>query len=294
MLFEVSHRTTYRYSTPAFESVAELRMAPLTNAHQRVDDFRLTIEPSAPIRTYRDFFGNRVDYFSLPFRHEQLEVVARATVETRCAPNLEVLREVTVDEARQIQRSQLNDYFPYLQRSAYVPTALVAEFGVPQFFVPGGSLTDAAWQACQWIYDNFTYAPGTTEVNTPLREVFEKKVGVCQDYAHLLLAICRFHRIPCRYVSGYIEAFDPTVAADEPWRGAAATHAWVEVALPGGVWWGLDPTNRQIVGERHIKTAVGRDYADVAPMRGTFNGAPQHQLDVAVEVQRLTPQPAQG
>ncbi|MDP0498979.1 MAG: transglutaminase family protein [Verrucomicrobiota bacterium JB022] len=286
MWFEVTHRTTYRYSTPAFESVAELRMAPQSNPHQTVEDFSLQVEPSAPVRHYFDYFGNRVDYFSLPFRHPELQIVARTQLSTLPPPELGVVQEVTVDEARQIQRSQWTEFFPYLQRSAFVPTALVAEFGVPNFFAPGRPLSEAAWEACEWVFESLSYVPGSTVISTPLREVFEKRMGVCQDYAHLLLAICRYHRIPCRYVSGFIEAFDPSIAGDEPWRGAVATHAWIEVALPGGIWWGLDPTNRQVVGERHVITAVGRDYADVSPMRGTFNGAPHHQLFVDVEVKR--------
>jgi len=126
--------------------------------------------------------------------------------------------------------------------------------------------------------------PGVTDVSTPISDVVKHRRGVCQDFANLMLAILRSNGLPARYVSGYIEAFDPE-SGDEM-TGAAASHAWVEVYLPGGTWWGLDPTNNQVVGERHIVVAVGRDYHDVAPMRGTYKGANDQKLKVIVSLER--------
>ncbi|MEM8866765.1 MAG: transglutaminase family protein, partial [Verrucomicrobiota bacterium] len=117
------------------------------------------------------------------------------------------------------------------------------------------------------------------------KEIVATRRGVCQDFAHLMLAILRSNGIPARYVSGYIEPFDPT-KADSKLIGAAASHAWVEVYLPGGFWWGLDPTNNQQAGERHVILAMGRDYQDVTPMRGTYKGATDQQLNVMVSLKR--------
>jgi transglutaminase-like putative cysteine protease len=149
----------------------------------------------------------------------------------------------------------------------------------------GATLGEVLHELNGWIHREFTYKPGVTDISTPLATVVKQRVGVCQDFAHLMLAILRTIGLPARYVSGYIEHFDPT-KTDARLIGAAASHAWVEVFLPGGEWYGLDPTNNQPAGERHVVTAVGRDYHDVAPMRGTYKGMLDQKLQVIVSLQR--------
>ncbi len=138
----------------------------------------------------------------------------------------------------------------------------------------------------QHIYKSYTYMPGVTDLRTPLSEVIAKRQGVCQDFAHLMIALVRCAGLPARYVSGYIETYSP--GDERALTGAAASHAWVEIYLPSGLWVGLDPTNDIQEGERHVQLGVGRDYQDVSPLRGFFKGSERQQLSVAVTVSRTT------
>ena len=286
MRFAVSHRTFYRYPQPASESVAELRLCPLSGPGQVVESRELKVDPEVPVGCFEDFWGNTVEYFAIPFRHSTLGISSHSLVNTSDQEDVGQWEEVTVAEARQIMsRSSL--WAIDLRR----PTRMVPLGGILRefdrtFVHPGTSIIRTALEINRWIYENFEYSSGVTDVSTPIEQVIQLRKGVCQDFAHVMLSILRTGGIPARYVSGYIEHVDPTQPGSEL-VGAAASHAWVEILLPGGRWWGLDPTNNQIVGERHIKVATGRDYHDVAPFRGTFRGAQDQKLDVAVEIKRV-------
>ncbi len=243
-----------------------------------------------PVDHYVDYFGNHVEFFSVPFRHQRLAVEASAEVETRPVPDLREPLEVTVAESRQIAHSQMGRLFDFLQSSDTVPLGEVLLPLNRRFCAPGATLGEALLELNSWIHSAFVYQPGVTDISTPLEKVVHQRRGVCQDFAHLMLSILRSAGLPARYVSGYIEHFDPE-KIDSRLVGAAASHAWVEVYLPGGEWWGLDPTNDQPAGERHVVTAVGRDYHDVAPMRGTYKGALDQKLQVIVSLERQQPQP---
>ncbi|MEO0796997.1 MAG: transglutaminase family protein [Verrucomicrobiota bacterium] len=285
MRFKVLHTTHYRYAAPASESFAELRVWPKDSHAQRVITRDLVIEPDTPVDHYIDYFGNHVEFFSIPFRHSEVKVRAVAEVETfKDEPAQEIL-ETAIGDACQIYNSRLFRLFEYLQPTELVPIEPVIRYFPKKFFRDADELGPALLKLNQWVYDEFVYEPGATNVSTPLETVLKNRKGVCQDFAHLMLAILRSHGLPARYVSGYIEAFDPDKTAPEL-IGAAASHAWVEVYLPGGFWWGLDPTNNQPAGERHVQVAVGRDYYDVAPMHGTYKGVLDQQLQVMVELTR--------
>lgn len=286
MRFRVRHQTLYEYPIPVSESVGELRVWPAERHDQQVDSRSLSINPSVPIESYEDFFGNHVEFFAIPQRHEKLEVIAEAEIDSRAQPEYEEARQTMVGEARQIFRRKYLDWYPFLEASQRIPSGTSLDSVGRPFFRPGQTIGEAALELNHWIFENFEYKPGSTTVATPVEQILKKRQGVCQDFAHLMIAICRAHRIPARYVSGYIEPFDPTRPGQEL-IGAAASHAWVEVLLPGGNWWGLDPTNDQIVGERHVQVAVGRDYHDAAPLRGTFRGQTGRDPLVAVEVTRI-------
>lgn len=283
MHFNVSHRTEYAYEGAASESFAELRVWPQSNAAQRVISRSLYIKPETKVDQYVDYFGNNVEFFSIPSRHNALVVHAEAEVETFKVDLPEAILQTSIGEARQIYNSSLYQLFEYLQPTGLVPLDQHGRIR-KRFFPQAYSLSDALLGLNEWIYRNFEYKPGVTNVSTPIAEVVKHRSGVCQDFANLMLAILRSNGMPARYVSGYIEAHDPD--SGEIMTGAAASHAWVEVFLPGGIWWGLDPTNNQVVGERHIVVAVGRDYNDVAPMRGTYKGANDQQLKVIVSLER--------
>jgi transglutaminase-like putative cysteine protease len=290
MRFRVTHRTEYAYRAPASDSFAELRVWPRDTKTQKVLQRQLTLEPRVPVDHYVDYFGNHVEFFSVPFRHQKLTVEATAEVETRPAPDLREPLDVTVAEARQIAHSQMSELFDFLQSSDTVPLGEVLAPFKRRFFHPGATLGEALTELNAWIHREFAYQPGVTDISTPLSKVIKQRRGVCQDFAHLMLSIVRTAGLPARYVSGYIEHFDPE-KTDAKLVGAAASHAWIEVYLPGGEWHGLDPTNNQPAGERHVVTAVGRDYHDVAPMRGTYKGVLDQKLQVIVSLERQRQNP---
>ncbi|GHC13677.1 transglutaminase family protein [Cerasicoccus arenae] len=285
MRFHVTHTTQYEYAAPASESFAELRVWPIDTNGQKVIHRELVIEPEVRADHYVDYFGNHVEFFSIPFRHSEVRVKSLAEVETFPNQPRPSILGTPVGEARQIYNSKLFKLFEYLQPTELVPLMPVRKGIRKCFFHESDEIGPALVRLNEWIFKRFDYKPGTTDISTPLTEVIKNKRGVCQDFAHLMLAILRNHGLPARYVSGYIEAFDPE-KTDPNLIGAAASHAWVEVFLPGGFWWGLDPTNNQVAGERHVKVAVGRDYNDVAPMRGTYKGALDQRLQVMVSLKR--------
>jgi len=285
MRFSVSHRTEYAYGAPASESFAELRVWPRNTKTQTVLQRQLTLNPQVPVDHYIDYFGNHVEFFSIPFRHQKLTVEATAEVQTFPTPDFREAFAVTVGEARQIFHSQMFTLFDFLQSSETVPLGQILRSLKREPLGSGASLGEVLHEINGWIHREFAYQPGVTDISTPLAAVVKQRTGVCQDFAHLMLAILRTNGLPARYVSGYIEHFDPE-KTDARLVGAAASHAWVEVFLPGGEWYGLDPTNNQPAGERHVVTAVGRDYHDVAPMRGTYKGMLDQRLQVIVSLQR--------
>lgn len=286
MRFKVCHRTQYEYHQPVSESVGELRMRPVDDDLQRCLEYSLSIHPeSTAPRSFRDFFGNTVECFSVPFRHSALIIECHSVVDTGLVVPHDRQLETTLGEARQILRSSPAETLLYLGASRLVNAVRVSGitgFGVVRASVPIG---EAISGINRWIHANFRYNSGATDVETPLEQVLERREGVCQDFAHVFLAIARGLGLPARYVSGYVESRVPGEDKDSH-IGGMASHAWVEVMLPGGLWWGLDPTNNCVAGERHVKVAVGRDYSDVPPVRGTFRGGGSHQLAVEVTLGR--------
>lgn len=285
MRFRITHQTEYHYAVPASESYAELRISPQSDFNQRVLKHRIHIKPATRLHAYTDHFGNKVQFFSIPFRHNHLTVKASAEVETFAISPPDTVLQVSVAEARQILAGRALQIYPFLQPSTHVPLHRVLLPLRRNFIKPGQPLGEALLGLNRWIHENFAYQPGATDVSTPLAEVIRRRRGVCQDFAHLMLSILRSYGLPARYVSGYIEAYDPATK-DPELVGATASHAWVEVCLPGGFWWGLDPTNNQTAGLRHVRVATGRDYRDVAPLRGTYKGAQDQKLEVMVSVKR--------
>lgn len=285
MRFKVSHLTSYDYQRPVSESVGEMRVCPADHGGQSLMDRSLQIEPKAEVRAFRDFFGNCVECFSIPFKHSELRVESSCVVETKAfEPHVEQL-EITLGEARQILRGRHMDPYLFVRPSRNVPILRRGHIAdLPQFRL-ADPLGECLPRLNQWIYQSFRYVSGATNIATPVDEILQKRVGVCQDFSHVFLAICRGLGLPARYVSGYIEAWEPDGGSELV--GAMASHAWVEVMLPGQVWWGWDPTNNCRVGERHVRVAVGRDFNDVSPLRGTYRGGGQQKLKVEVRLERI-------
>jgi transglutaminase-like putative cysteine protease len=284
MEFEITHTTRYRYGHPAAEAYAEARLTPPTLPSQSLVHHRLEIEPKVPTSSYIDFLGNHVDFFSLPFRHDQLVVSNRLVVRTHALPRPEAALSVSVPEALQILNSKLVDVFDYLQPTATVVIGREATLWARRFFGGTAVLGESLQKLNEAIHDEFTYKSGVTENSTPLAQVWKAKLGVCQDFAHIALSILRTVGLPCRYVCGYIEAYAP-----DPSRkltGAMATHAWVEVLVPGMHWVALDPTNRQWINDRYVAVSYGRDFRDATPLRGTFKGSGGQVLTARVYMKR--------
>jgi len=238
---------------------------------------------------YRDYFGNAATFYSMTLRHERLKVTNRMTVRTKPRDlNLEAL-SLNVAEAKQILGSSMTDIFDYLQPTAAVPTGGPAASWAMKFLKSSIPIRVALQDLNEAVHEHFTYKSGVTQNSTPLASIWKKREGVCQDFAHIMLSVLRAAGIPGRYVCGYIESDSPRVnGTEENLVGSLATHAWVEVMLPGLRWVALDPTNKQWCGERHITVSVGRDFSDAAPVRGTFKGSGTQSISVNVSMRRLT------
>ena len=292
MLFHVVHTTGYVYADTAMEAYLEVRLTPPVRPEQEVLRHRIEFHPTAEASDYIDYFGNRTTFYSMTLRHRQLKVTNRVTVRTlpRILPKIGLA--LTVAEARQILKSGTG-IFDYLQPTEAIPLVGESASWAREILRENRPLGEALDELNKTIYREFKYRSGSTDIETPLSQIWKKREGVCQDFAHVMISILRAARIPCRYVCGYIES-EPAVSADPSRKrlvGSLATHAWVEVLVPGMTWVALDPTNNQWCAEQHVTVAVGRDFLDAAPVRGTFKGSASQKLKVHVSMQRIPEKP---
>ncbi len=279
LLLSISHLTRYTYEGKVKDSFNEARLQPVTDSLQQCLEFKLRIDPNTPIRDYPDFYANCVHYFDIPEPHDTLEVEAQSLVQT----NPEDRWEIPVVGQEELESPAVRDhFFDFLHASEFV--SLQAEVWREAIDALPGGLTDL-WKDTvaigEHIHQNYKYTPLSTNVNTRAIEVVRKKQGVCQDFAHLMLALCRTHKIPARYVSGYFLNQHKIPGEIE------ASHAWIEVFIPGYGWKGYDPTHRRVPDTRYVKLAVGRDYGDIRPVGGTFRGKGTRKMVVEVSVQRM-------
>jgi transglutaminase-like putative cysteine protease len=270
--------------------MAHLR--PEHSARQQLLQHELVIDPEPAQRTESlDVWGNTRTFFSLQAQHDELKVIARSTVSTSAAPL--VASSITWEDARERMRyHRAASYDPaaeFVFASPYVPRhAEFQAYAMPSF-APQRPLVDAARDLMARIHDDFVYETQATDVSTPALDALRLRKGVCQDFAHVMLACLRSLGLAARYVSGYLLTEPPPGQARLV--GSDASHAWVSVYVPGdgargsrGQWLDLDPTNRRAPGEDYVVLATGRDYSDVSPVRGVIHGGGNHQLHVAVTV----------
>lgn len=279
MTLQATHHTVYEYPAEAVESHNEVRLMPLTGPTQTCVRFRLDIQPEANVFTYDDA-GGPVHYFNLRSPHRRLAITATAIVEMHEINPFEGLNLLYPDWDFYAQESTRQNFAEFLTESPYVTL-------YRESFVIAGEVRRTGTSAAQflldlnnYIHDFLDYDPDATHVHSRLDEVILKRAGVCQDYAHLMIACCRCQGIPTRYVSGYLYG-------GEGIRGELGTHAWVECLLPNGQWLSLDPTNRILANNHHIRVHLGRDYSEVSPTRGIYIGYPASRLDFGVEVIRV-------
>jgi transglutaminase-like putative cysteine protease len=286
MIFNIVHTTAYEYSAPAMESFTELRVRPRTSNRQIVHRHVTETTPRVALEKFTDYYDNAVECLSVPFRHKSLSVTSRSTVETLQHKDALSGLDLSVSEAVRLNWSERRELFDFLMPSMHSPITPEIEAMSKQQLPSSASFAEALLGLCSYIFRTFTYMPGVTDVRTPLTDVLRQRQGVCQDFAHLMIALVRAAGLPARYVSGYLET--DSVRGPSGLVGATASHAWVEVYLHSGMWLGLDPTNDMVEGERHVQIGVGRDYGDVPPLRGVFKGAKRQQLSVMVTVSRTT------
>lgn len=289
MKFHIRHLTRYQYSSAVSDGQSSTVLLPRNTPWQSVERSELVVTPSCRwIRERSDWFGNRRHDFAVESVHDYLEVLAESRVEVS-APMHAPLHHSPAWESAATGDPLL---MPYRLSSAMVPdcdSAMWAYAG--QSFLPGRPILEAVMELTQRIFTDFQYSPGVTDITTPVRQVFESRTGVCQDFAQLQLALMRSHGLACRYVSGYLET------QPQPGHprliGADASHAWVAVQVPGLGWVDFDPTNNQMPTDRHITIAWGRDYADVVPVKGFTNGGGSQSLLVSVDVRAIEDDPSQ-
>jgi transglutaminase-like putative cysteine protease len=288
MAYSVRHITRFRYEPAVRESVMEVRMQPRTDARQRCLSFSLDVSPRASMMMYRDFFGNAVHHFDIPGQHELIEVAAQAIVEV--LPPLLAEASAAGDWEELDARVAQGDYWEMMLPSQYArPTELLEKLREKLDLKRRGNPLELLRELNTEMYEFFDYAPNTTKVDSPIDEALESRQGVCQDFAHIMIALVRQLKIPCRYVSGYL--FHEDSAKDR--SPAGATHAWVEAYLGELGWVAFEPTNNLLGCERHIRVAIGRDYADVPPTRGVHKGEAGSELSVTVSVSPVdAPEPA--
>lgn len=294
MRYRVTHRTVYTYDAEVTASYSEAHLAPRTLAHQSCIETDLAVDPTPGDRgEHVDWFGNRTTYFSVDTPHTVLTVLASSVVDVRpprpvdpeAGPPWErvpsLLRsEPTLDPVGRVRAFALDS-------PLVTPTEAVAGYAATSF-PPGTPVAAGALDLCARIHHDFQYRPGATGIATGLDEVLARREGVCQDFAHLAVACLRSVGLPARYVSGYLETSPPP--GRPKLAGADASHAWVAVFVPGDGWLNIDPTNCVVPDDRYVVTAWGRDYSDVAPIKGVIYSAGQTQeLSVAVDVVRLAP-----
>jgi len=286
MAYSIKHTTTFRYHPAVGESVMQVRTQPRSDTRQRCITFFLDVNPRANVMMYHDFFGNAVHHFDIPGRHTLIELTAQAIVEVNPSP-----REYLPTTWQELDtRVSEGDYWEMLLPSQYAkPTNLLNELAAELNFERRGTPLLLLQQLNQELYCKFDYVPNSTKVDSPIDDALRARRGVCQDFAHIMIALVRQLKIPCRYVSGYLYHEDK-IKDRSP---AGATHAWVEAFLGEAGWVAFDPTNNLLGCERHIHVAVGRDYADVPPTRGVYKGEAESELSVRVTVSSVdSPQPA--
>lgn len=280
MYYSIRHLTKFLYSSPVSESVMETRMHPRSDTNQRCLTFHLSVSPRCRVFSYRDHLANNVHHFDIPGKHGQLVIIAESLVELEPPPPVPFFLAPDAWAALDAMVQQ-GDYWEMLLPSEFAkPTAALEELASQLDVRRRDDPLQVMHQMNDALYNWFDYEQKSTHVDSPIDEAIHSRSGVCQDLAHIMIALVRKLRIPCRYVSGYLYH-----GAENKDRSVHdATHAWVEALLPHLGWVGFDPTNRLVAADRHVRTAIGRDYADVPPTRGIFRGNASSELTVAVRV----------
>ncbi len=276
MQLTIHHETVYSYPRPVVSSVNEVWLRPMSDGGQRCVSFQLTTVPASQPRPYTDYFGNTVYHFDVAEPHVQLTIVADAAVETRDDDDSSALLSDTSPH-RPLSSEDQDRWLDWLTDTPLTARGAGVVGIADELRAQHKTSSTLVRAVAKRAHDSLRYEAGATGVSTTAEAALALGAGVCQDYTHLLLSICRTLGVPARYVSGYL-----STGAGEDQR--QQSHAWAEVWLPAAGWIGFDATNDRLIDGRYVRVAVGRDYSDVPPVRGAFSGPSDHGLDVSVYV----------
>ncbi|MBB5032732.1 transglutaminase family protein [Prosthecobacter vanneervenii] len=288
MKYRITHRTTYSYSSQVAVSHHAARLRPRDTETQRCMEFSLSFDPDPDLRTeHIDSFGNQVACFSVQKLHNHFEVTSRSFVSLTPVLQPDPLQTPPWEEVAGLFRDPVSADLLDPCQYVYVSPLLVPEMQLRDFALPsftkGRPLLAATADLFRRIYKEFVFDSKATTISTPLKEVLEKKRGVCQDFAHLAIASLRAIGLPARYVSGYLRTHPP--AGKPRLQGVDASHAWASCFVPGFGWVDFDPTNNCFTSLDHVTVAIGRDFSDVSPVRGIITGGGRHTVGVGVDVE---------
>jgi transglutaminase-like putative cysteine protease len=278
MKLRILHRTEYRYALPVRNNHNELRVTPLTNQRQKLGLHLVRVLPAVRMRRYQDLYRNQVHLFDIEEMHKELTIDVSSVVETVPTPVANIPNHSPLSGLK--DPGLVETFQPYLQPDGPVlitPEIWRAAVDVEQ---ERNDVFSAVIGLMNFVHAGCKYVPGATHIGTTTSEFFAHRKGVCQDYTHLMLALCRAIGVPARYVCGYV--YD---AKRGDVIGSHASHAWCDVWIPGYGWLGVDPTNRKIINEAYVASAVGRDYRDATPISGTYWGGGDREMRVTVHVE---------
>ncbi len=275
-VFKIHHITTYQYDSPVVDSVNEIKIFPYSCPEQEILQMDLNISYAPDVQRFQDYWGNRCGLFSLTIPHKTLVIESKAVIRTTQSSQLKIdfhsdFKQLATEKDNNLSLLELSFFDPIKNQSNIDQIARQVTNNTE-------TVAGAVERCCEYIYKRFKYVKGITTIETTVDEILNHQSGVCQDFAHLMLQILRSIGIPSRYVSGYI------CPNKNGMRGEGATHAWVEAYIPGYGWAGIDPTNNVWVTNTHVKLAIGRDFNDCSPVKGTFRGNAQQHLSVYVSV----------
>jgi len=282
MKYDIKHITVFRYEDMVEQSLNQIRLKPRNTECQRLISYNLKIAPMSMTKEYIDIWGNTIESFFIAEKHNELVIISNSIVSVQRAPYIYTIQ--FSDKMREIFFSQLfkEHYLAYLSTSSFTylredqKNEILSKLPEPTL-----NPVQFALKLMGYLYNTIEYDATATTIKTTAEEAFDLKRGVCQDYTHIMLSVLRHVGIPARYISGYLY-----VGQGDDLIGETATHAWVEIMVPGIGWIGIDPTNNVEVLENHINLCVGRDFRDVSPVEGVYQGGKQ-TLEVTVEVKKI-------
>jgi len=279
--YHINHVTRYLYPSTVIDCTNQVMLYPVNDQQQLVKNHELKVSGDPSVEEFRDYFGNTVGMFSLVKPHRELTILS--SIEVVTSP-VNVPANDSSPESQWEELVQVCETYPYidfLQQEVFIAASDIRDL-LDHITGKDKTVFENVQLLNEYVYKHFEYKKGVTNVETKVDQILKLKAGVCQDFAHVLLVFLRILGIPSRYVSGYI------CPKDHELRGEGATHAWVETFIPFYGWLGFDPTNNCIASDRHVRLAIGRNFSDCTPVKGTYKGSSEHTLEVSVSIENGT------